>query len=107
MVMSNFKEYLKLYVPVLLAIGLVVSAYLHLLQIDNPDDYRESILIFVEFGFILSSLVGVSVVAIVVVVYLIRRKWIKLLHGVLSMVITLLLVNAGFVLDATTLVYMT
>lgn len=104
---KDIEENWMLYIPVLLSFGLVLSAYLHKLQLDNPDNYRESILIYIEFAFIIFASIGALVIAVFELIYLIMHKWTKLLHGGISIAITLFLINAGFIIDSTTLVHMT
>ena len=104
---ANIRKYRQLYIPVIMGFGLIISACCHRLMIDEVESYRNSFLIGVEFVFLICSFIGTIVVAIAAFISLVKRKWQSLFHSMVSIIITYLLIVAGMLLDAPTLIYMT
>ena len=101
------KEHQTLYIPVVLGVGLLLSAFLHSLMIDDIDMYRESIFIVLEMVLLIGSFAGLLALVIFSIRFLVTRRWAKLLHSTVSILVTLTLIAAAMKVDAPTLVYMT
>ena len=103
----NVKGKVKLYFPALMATFLLVGAYFHSLMIEDVNRYKESWLIDVEFLLLLLSTIGVFVLGLTVIILLSKRSWKMALHGLVSLLITIVLIVTSMAVDEATLVYMT
>ena len=99
------KENWKLYIPVLISLILMVSAFFHNQMIDNHNNYRESYLINIEFISLIASFISILVIAGFSLFSLFKKAYGKLLHIILSIILTLIIINIAMSLDSPTLIY--
>ena len=101
------KEYWKLFIPTMLAVMLVIFEYVHRLEIGNLEIYRSSIFVSMEFLSLICSVAGLIVILCSVIVSLYKMRWRNAVLGLVSVVITIILISYGLSVDSPTLIYMT
>jgi hypothetical protein len=97
----------KLYLPAIVSAGLLGASAIHRLQIDNTQAYRESPLIFVEVGCIVLIFCAAIAVTFMLVVNLLKQKWIDAMHAGISLLLAFILLGISVIVDSPTLLYAT
>ena len=96
-----------LYIPVLLSVCLITVAWIHSLHLDESIKYKNSILIPIEFGLLLSAIVGFFILFLTALIFLLKKRWRILTNCIISGLSTCILIFVEVVIDSPTLVYIT
>ena len=101
------KENWKLYIPVLISLVLIISAFFHIQLIANIENYRQSYLINIEFISLIISFITVLISSAFSIVFIIKKQYGKLFHSLAGIILTLIIISIAMSVDSPTLLYMT